>query len=159
MATSQRLSRDIWRNRDGNDETDEGDTHVCDGCTCGRNYACGRARFSGSIRRGYRWKSRLLGVHEGGDSPSQPVCTPPPKVAVGEKFVAEGKSRQIGVIQAHQAADDMPTYGIKKGDWICVAAETLEDIPVDQSRDRTWLRGSPKCQPDLAGSTPLLRQR
>ena len=117
------------------------------------------ARFSGSIRRGYRWKSRLLGVHEGGDSPSQPVCTPPPKVAVGEKFVAEGKSRQIGVIRAHQAADDMPDYGIKKSDWeIYVAAETLEDIPTDQSRDRTWLR-IPKCQPDLGGSTPLLRQR
>jgi len=86
--------------------------------------------------------------------------TPPPKVAVGEKFVAHGKSHQIGVIRAHQAEDDMPDYGIKKRDWeIYVAAETLEDIPVDQSRDRTWLRGSPKCQPDLAGSTPLLRQR
>ena len=86
--------------------------------------------------------------------------TPPPKVAVGEKFVARGKSHQIGVIRAHQAEDDMPDYGIKKRDWeIYVAAETLEDIPVDQSRDRTWLRGSPKCQPDLAGSTPLLRQR
>lgn len=84
--------------------------------------------------------------------------TPPPKVAIGEKFVADGKSRQIGVIRAHQAEEDMPDYGIKKGDWICVAAETLEDIPVDQSRDRTWLR-IPKCQPDLAGSTPLLRQR
>ena len=83
-----------------------------------------------------------------------------PKVAVGEKFVAHGKSHQIGVIRAHQAEDDMPDYGIKKRDWeIYVAAETLEDIPVDQSRDRTWLRGSPKCQPDLAGSTPLLRQR
>ena len=38
----------------------------------------------------------------------------------------------------------MPDYGIKKRDWeIYVAAETLEDIPVDQSRDRTWLRGMP----------------
>ena len=96
--------------------------------------------------------------------------TPPPKVAVGEKFFADGKTREIGVIRAHQAEDDMQAYGIKKGDWICVAAETLEDIPVDQSRDRIprslhrtpfpkyWLR-IPKCQPDLVGSTPLLRQR
>ena len=44
--------------------------------------------------------------------------------------------------------------GIKKGDWICVAAETLEDIPVDQSRDRTWL-AIIKCQPDLPGNAPL----
>jgi hypothetical protein len=88
---------------------------------------------------------------------SQPCdgFTPPPKVAVGEKFIADGKTREIGVIRAHQAEDDMQAYGIKKGEWICVAAETLEDIPVDQSRDRTWL-GIPKCQPDLAGSAPLL---
>ena len=105
-------------------------------------------------------KVDCLAYMKGVTPPANPCAgfTPPPKVAVGEKFVAEGKSRQIGVIQAHQAEDDMPNYGIKKGDWICVAAETLEDIPVDQSRDRTWLR-IPKCQPDLGGSTPLLRQR
>src|SRR5262245_50403177 len=70
--------------------------------------------------------------------------TPPPKVAVGETFSADEKTRQIGVIRAAQV----------KGEWICVAAETLEDIPVDKSRDRTWL-SILKCQPDLAGNAPL----
>ena len=70
--------------------------------------------------------------------------TPPPKVAVGETFSADGKTRQIGIIRAAQI----------KGDWICVAAETLEDIPVDKSRDRTWL-GILKCKPDLAGKASL----
>ena len=70
--------------------------------------------------------------------------TPPPKVAVGETFSADGKTRQIGIIRAAQV----------KGDWICVAAETLEDIPVDKSRNRTWL-AILKCKPDLAGNAPL----
>jgi hypothetical protein len=70
--------------------------------------------------------------------------TPPPKVAVGETFSADGKTRQIGIIRAAQV----------KGEWICIAAETSEGIPVDQSRDRTWL-AIPKCQPDLAGNAPL----
>ena len=67
--------------------------------------------------------------------------TPPPKVAVGETFSAEGKTRQIGIIRAVQVAVD----------WICVAGETLEDtedIPADKSRDRTWLAVM-KCKPDL----------
>jgi hypothetical protein len=78
--------------------------------------------------------------------------TPPPKVAVGETFSADGKTRQIGIIRAAQVENS--AQGIKKGDWICVAAETLEDIPVDKSRDRTWL-AILKCQPDLAGNAPL----
>ena len=77
----------------------------------------------------------------------------PPKVALGEKFSADGKTRQIGIIRAAQDEKDM-AQGMKKGDWICVAAETLEDIPVDKSRDRTWL-AILKCQPDLAGNAPL----
>ena len=79
--------------------------------------------------------------------------TPPPKVAVGEKFSADGKTRQIGVILAHQVEKDV-AEGIRKGDWICGAAETLEDIPMDKSRNRTWLSIF-KCQPDLAGNAPL----
>ena len=71
--------------------------------------------------------------------------TPPPKVAVGETFSADGKTRQIGIIRAAQV----------KGEWICVAAETLEDIPVDKSRDRTWL-AILKCKPALPGRAPLL---
>jgi hypothetical protein len=70
--------------------------------------------------------------------------TPPPKVAVGETFSADGKTRQIGIIRAAQV----------KGKWICVAAETLEDIPVDKSRDRTWL-AILKCKPALPGRAPL----
>jgi hypothetical protein len=70
--------------------------------------------------------------------------TPPPKVALGETFSADGKTRKIGIIRAAQV----------KADWICVAAETLEDIPVDKSRDRTWL-AILKCKPDLAGKAPL----
>ena len=70
--------------------------------------------------------------------------TPPPKVAVGETFSADGKTRQIGIIRAVKV----------KGEWICVAAETSEDIPVDKSRDRTWL-AILKCQPELAGKAPL----
>ena len=79
--------------------------------------------------------------------------TPPPKLAVGETFSAEGKTRQIGIIRAVQFEKDM-AQGIKKGDWICVAAESSGDIPVDQSRDRTWLTII-KCQPDLPGNAPL----
>jgi hypothetical protein len=70
--------------------------------------------------------------------------TPPPKLAVGETFSADGKTRQIRIIRADQV----------KGEWICVAAETLEDIPVDKSRDRTWL-AILKCKPTLAGRAPL----
>ena len=70
--------------------------------------------------------------------------TPPPKVAVGETFSADGKSRKIGIIRAAQV----------EGNWICVAAETSEDIPVDKSRDRIWLTIL-KCQPDLARNAPL----
>ena len=79
--------------------------------------------------------------------------TPPPKVAIGESFTTDGKTRKIGVIRAYQADRDM-LPDIKKGEWICVAAETLEDIPMDKSRNRTWL-SIRKCQPDLAGNAPL----
>jgi hypothetical protein len=40
--------------------------------------------------------------------------TPPPKLAVGETFSADGKTRQIGIIRAVQFEKDM-TQGIKKG--------------------------------------------
>jgi len=73
-------------------------------------------------------------------------------VAVGEKFSVDGKTRQIGIIRAAQVEKDL-VAGTNKGDWICVAAETLDDIPADQSRDRTWLTII-KCQPDLPGNAP-----
>jgi len=78
--------------------------------------------------------------------------TPPAKLAVGERFVADGNERQIGVIVASQAEQDMLGYGmdILKGEWTCVAAETLEDIPSDANQDEnlTWLFIR-KCQSDL----------
>ena len=104
----------------------------------------GGARRPGSIRDGYRWKGRLLSNEARGAIRPCEAFTPPHKVAVGETFSAEGKTRQIGIIRAAQV----------ERDWICVAAETLEDIPVDKSRDRTWL-AILKCKPDLAGKAPL----
>jgi hypothetical protein len=79
-----------------------------------------------------------------GTSRSCEEFTPPPKVALGETFSADGKSRKIGIIRAAQV----------EGNWICVAAETSEEIPVDKSRDRTWLTIL-KCRPDVAGNAPL----
>jgi hypothetical protein len=74
--------------------------------------------------------------------------TPPATLALGETFVADGKTQQIGVIIANQAEKDMLTHGmdIRKGEWTCVAAETLGDLPSDEERDRTWLYIR-KCQP------------
>ena len=74
--------------------------------------------------------------------------TPPATVALGETFMADGEARQIGVIIANQADKDMLTHGmdIRKGEWTCVAAETLENIPSDEERDRTWLYIR-KCEP------------
>ena len=88
-------------------------------------------------------KVNCLKMKTGATSPCEGF-TPPPKLAVGETFSADGKTQQIGIIRAAQV----------KGDWICVAAETLADIPVDKSRDRTWLTIM-KCQPDIAGKAAL----
>ena len=40
--------------------------------------------------------------------------TPPPQVALGEKFTADGKTRQIGIIRAAQNEKDL-AQGIKRG--------------------------------------------
>ena len=103
----------------------------------------GGARRPGSIRDGYRWKGRLLSNEARGAIRPCEAFTPPHKVAVGETFSAEGKTRQIGIIRAARSDKNYMT-GIKKGDWICIAAETLEDIPVDQSRNRIW-RSQSEC--------------
>jgi hypothetical protein len=72
------------------------------------------------------------------------------KVALGERFGVDGKERQIGVIVASQAEEDMLTNGldIRKGEWTYVATENLEDIPSDKNEDEnlTWLFIR-KCQP------------
>jgi hypothetical protein len=74
--------------------------------------------------------------------------TPPSKIALGETFIADGEPHKIGVIIANQAEEDMLTHGmdIRKGEWTCVAAETLDDIPSDEERERTWLYIR-KCEP------------
>ena len=74
-------------------------------------------------------------------------------MALGEKFTADGKTRQIGIIRAAQNEKDM-AQGMKKGDWICIAAETLEDIPVDKSRIVLGLR-SLSASRISAGNAPL----
>jgi hypothetical protein len=76
---------------------------------------------------------------------------PPATVTVGETFMAEGETRKIGVILAYQADEDVTEYAmnIKKGEWTCIAAETLDDIPSEEKREqrqRTWLYIH-KCKP------------
>jgi hypothetical protein len=76
--------------------------------------------------------------------------TPPIKVAVGEFFIANGKRRRIGIIVGSQADQDMLEDGldVRKGEWTCVAAESLKDVSSDENKDskRTWLFIR-KCQP------------
>ena len=76
--------------------------------------------------------------------------TPPPKVAEGEKFVANGKERIISVIRATQADHDLKGYGIdiKQGEWFCVAGETQADLDMEHNSSALWLY-IPKCQPAL----------
>ena len=45
---------------------------------------------------------------------------PPPKVAAGETFSADGKTRKIGVILAHQAENDVqPQHNEGRMDLCC----------------------------------------
>lgn len=76
--------------------------------------------------------------------------TPPTRVRLGESFTADGRVFKIGIIIANQADKDMLNYGmdIRKSEWTCVAAETEEDLPSDEERNRTWLYIR-KCQPLL----------
>ena len=73
---------------------------------------------------------------------------PPLKVAIGESFVANGKKRTIGVIQAMQAGSDLKENGLdlKKGDWVCVAGETDADLDLEHNDSALWLF-VPHCQP------------
>lgn len=86
--------------------------------------------------------------------------TPPEKIALGQRFAANGKEHQIGVIVASKVEKDMLDYGIdiRKGDWICLAAENLENIPSDKNQDENliWLFIR-KCQPNDAIPTTMDR--
>jgi hypothetical protein len=79
--------------------------------------------------------------------------TPPSKVGVGQSFVANGKKRTIGVIQATQMDKDFKTdaIDIKKGDWYCVAAETEADLDLEHNASALWLF-VPKCEPLSQGA-------
>jgi len=74
--------------------------------------------------------------------------TLPSKIAVGEKFIANGKERTIGFIRAIQADKDWKDYGMnmKKGEWACGAAETMDDLNQEHNDEALWLVIE-KCQP------------
>jgi hypothetical protein len=75
--------------------------------------------------------------------------TPPSHVRVGATFQANGKSKTINVIFADQVEKDMPSVGLRAGEWICTAAESSKDIPhTSEKSDHTgtWLY-IPKCKP------------
>jgi hypothetical protein len=82
-------------------------------------------------------------------SPCQ-TFTPPAAVTLGETFKADEETHKIGVIIAYQADEDITSpVDIKKGEWTCIAAETLDDIPSEEQREqrnRTWLYIR-KCKP------------
>ena len=74
--------------------------------------------------------------------------TAPSKVEVGLSFVANGKKRTIGVIQATQMDEDFRggVIDLKKGDWYCVAGETEADLDFSHNASALWLF-VPKCEP------------
>jgi hypothetical protein len=74
---------------------------------------------------------------------------PPDTIAVGEAFSAGGTRRIIRIITATQSEIDykIDDWSIKKGEWWCVAAESLGDLDDKGSAEmRTWLL-IPKCIP------------
>lgn len=72
---------------------------------------------------------------------------PPAKVAVGERFSANGKQRVIGLIRVTQADKDIKGYGldIKRGEMTCIAGETPADLDIERNDSALWLY-IPKCQ-------------
>jgi hypothetical protein len=74
---------------------------------------------------------------------------PPAEVAIGELFSAEGLRRVIRFIVANQVEEshELPDWSIKKGEYFCVAAETVDDLGEGQPH-RIWLF-IPRCIPVL----------
>jgi hypothetical protein len=75
--------------------------------------------------------------------------TPPRQVRIGETFQANGKTKTITVILADRVSKDLPTLGLKAGDFTCTAAESAANIPsVSGKREHTgtWLYIA-KCRP------------
>jgi hypothetical protein len=74
---------------------------------------------------------------------------PPVRVRLGETFQANGKARTIKVIFADRIEKNMPELNLRAGDWTCVAAEAVSDIPVmsgKKDHTGTWLYIA-KCRP------------
>jgi len=66
--------------------------------------------------------------------------TPPTRIRLGETFIANGKTRTIGIITATHIDKDMSSVGLKAGDTTCVAAESSKEIPDGQGDHvGTWL--------------------
>lgn len=72
---------------------------------------------------------------------------PPSRVALGETFSERGRRHEIKIIIATQVEEDYDDgkLFLKRGEWFCAAAETLDDLG-DQQTSRTWLVMS-KCVP------------
>ena len=67
---------------------------------------------------------------------------PPTQVRLGEPFEANGKTKTIKVIFADRIEKDMPSLKLRAGDWTCVAAEGVSDIPTmsgKKDHTGTWL--------------------
>jgi hypothetical protein len=82
--------------------------------------------------------------------------TPPSTVELGQSFVANGKKRTIGVIQATQMDKDFRggAIDLKTGDWYCVAGETEADLDFEHNASALWLF-VPKCEPRVELFLPL----
>ena len=78
--------------------------------------------------------------------------SPPKRLAVGEKFKAEGTERTIAAVQAFKHSRDYPMLGIRAGGWSCAASEDAAQIPAEDGRQAkagTWLYVQ-FCQPQGA---------
>lgn len=76
--------------------------------------------------------------------------TPPPQLALGERFVEGGAEHQIGIIIATQAQRDIPgTFPLLAGQWYCEAAADETDLDHEGKQwHRVWLL-IPRCQPPM----------
>jgi hypothetical protein len=73
---------------------------------------------------------------------------PPRAIAIGQSFSEDGKTHPINVIIATQIEQDYEYQGwsVKRGQWICVAAETPDDFPDTKKDHKRWLY-IPQCIP------------
>jgi hypothetical protein len=81
-----------------------------------------------------------------------PDFKPPKQMGVGQSFSEHGTTHVIGVIVATQAEKDYQYREslVRRGQWICFAAETPQDLG-DRKRRRTWLY-IPHCVPNLSST-------